>query len=268
VPSTNQYGEAASPRRPLTGAAADQARRGAERRAAAAENLAQFASLAECIVQVLGVDLIRAKLGKDRALKVFALAGLDTERISAGWEATDPRTTQVSRSHPDQGYDMDPTHDPRVTQAVLVDRLPAEQVNQIQRTVAAEYAARRAAASARTVDRSDMGIPGVSYDGGVPVQRSSPGNTDGDWDAINHRVIPRARPSNIWAGDRDHQPEFINAASAGIGSNGMPAPLPDSVLPGAATAVLDGCPESPNGHHGEGKFCPFCGASQTGQQQD
>jgi hypothetical protein len=254
VPSTNAHGEAASPKRPLTGAAADQARRGAERRQAAEAHLATFEALAECIVQVLGVDLIRAKLGKAKALKVFKLAGLYVQNISAGWEATDPVNRQMSRSHPDAGYDMDPAHDPRVTQAVLTDRLPAEQVNQIQREVAREYAAKRAAAHARTRDgTADMGVPGVLYDGGVPVQRSGPGNVaDGQvWDAETHTL--RAAPRRDLWHDLDHQPGYMDRASPGIGSSGMPAPVPGAALPGASVTECDHDAEA-------GKFCSACGA--------
>jgi hypothetical protein len=270
VPSTNQHGEPGDTSgRPLTGRAADIAKRAHDRRVAAQEHLAEFQSFARLMVAALGgIDTVRARLGRDDALRVASLAGLPVDLIAGQWAASDPGSTrQVSRVHPDQGYSEDPSHDERVITAVM-SGAPMEEVGKVRAQVTKEYAARRAAASARTRDdTADLGIPGVRYDGGVPVQRSGPGNTDGSWDPINHRVVARPK-SDIWTDLPDHQPGFQDRTNAGIGSNGMPAPASGQVVPGAATAVLNGCPESADGRHRGGRFCAYCGGSLTGQQQD
>jgi hypothetical protein len=150
-------------------------------------------------------------------------------------------------------YSDDPSHDQRVIDAIM-SGAPMDEVGRVQRQVTKEFAARRAAANARTRDTADRGIPGVLYDAnGSPVQRSGPGNTDGDWDAINHRVIPRSRPSDIWRDLPDHQPGFQDRTSPGVGSSGMPAPVPDATLPGASVTECDHDAQT-------GKFCSACGA--------
>jgi hypothetical protein len=131
VPKTGVHGEPSGGTvRPLTGAAADNARRAAERRAAAQEHLGQFAALASFVVELHGIDMVRAKLGKDRALQLFRLAGLDAERIAAGWERTDPVRRQVTRERPSQGYERDPRHHPEVTQEILSGAL-MDEVNRL-----------------------------------------------------------------------------------------------------------------------------------------
>jgi hypothetical protein len=273
VPSTGPHGETTSGAGPrLHGRAADLARRAAERREAAEEHLAEFTAFARLMVAALGgIDVVRSRLGREDALRVAALAGLPVEQIAGQWSAADP-VGQVSRVRPDAGYDQDPSHDQRVIDSIM-SGADMEEVGKVRARVTSEYQQRAAAASARTAERSDLGIPGVAYDGsGAPVQRSGPGNTNGDWDAINHRVIPRSRKSDIWHDLPDHQAGFQDRVSPGIGSSGMPAPAPGQAVPGAVTDVLDrpaaACPESRDSRHRGGSFCMYCGGSLTGQQQD
>jgi hypothetical protein len=252
VPSTNIHGEAASPRRPLTGRAADIAKRAADRRQAATEHLAEFQAFAKLMVAALGgIDAIRSRLGREDALRVAALAGLPVEQIAGQWSASDPGSTrQVSRVRPDHGYDTDPAHDQRVVDAIMAGA-PMEEVGRVRAEVTAEYAARRAAARASTRGGSDSAIPGVRYADGIPVQRTGPGNTDAGWDPVEHRLIARPQP-DIWADLPDYQPGFQDRTSAGIGSNGMPGPVPGAALPGASVTECDHDAQT-------GKFCAACG---------
>jgi hypothetical protein len=244
--------------RRLSGAAADSARRATERRAHAEEHLGEFQAFAQLMVELVGIDTIRARLGRDKALRLIRLAGGDAERIGANWAAAEPVRRQLSKARPSEGYDRDPRHDPRVVKAIL-SGAPTAEINRLIGEVTDELLTNPLPTvgppGTYRDQPADTAIPGVSYAevGGVrvPVQRST---TFRDWSEFP-----------------DHQPGFEERVSPGVGGAGMPitglAPPPAPVMASAMTPVPepDSSQESMSaGCQHEGippgaKFCPRCG---------
>lgn len=77
------------------------------------------AALASLMIDVLGTDMVRARLGRERALQLLRLAGRDSDRLEQAWAAADPVMRQVTVGQPGAGYDRDPRHDPQVVKAIL-----------------------------------------------------------------------------------------------------------------------------------------------------
>jgi hypothetical protein len=102
----------------------------AQRRRVAEEYIGEIQALADCMVGVLGTDLIRAKLGRERALRVLRLAGRDADRIGGDWERSEPAMRQISVGGPGGDYGGDPRHDPAVVKAILAGA-PHAEVNKL-----------------------------------------------------------------------------------------------------------------------------------------
>jgi hypothetical protein len=164
------------------------------------------AALASLMVDVLGTDMLRGRLGRERALQLLKLAGRDTGRIEQSWAAAEPVRRQVSESRPSQGYGRDPRHDPQVVQAILANA-PHAEVNALIK----QAQERLAASPPPTIgppgtykDAPDTGQEmGVSYetvqgpDGPMrrPVQRSI---DYASWEEL-HAPIPAAAPVPVSA---------------------------------------------------------------------
>jgi hypothetical protein len=139
----------------------------------------QTRTVLETVVAALGADGLRAKLGEDRALEMLEAAGYQhTDAIRAKWQQdARERSRSVSqttvRSY-NGGYEGDPAHDQRITDAIMAGASGGE-LRQIMAVVAREYgeqAARKAAEAQRRadvlwIDRS--GKPVVANSTHVPL---------------------------------------------------------------------------------------------------
>jgi hypothetical protein len=116
----------------------------------------------EVVAEALGPDALRVKLGQERALAFLVAAGWDAHKVDQTrdrWEV-DRRerersvSQQTMRSYSGNGFEGDPRHDERITEAVMRGA-SNEELRQIMRQVGAEYrqeATRKASEAQRSRD--------------------------------------------------------------------------------------------------------------------
>ncbi len=252
--------------RHLTGAAANARKQYDAKLRRLDESTAGMRALAQTMLDVLGIDQLRNRVGRERALDLIRFAsGEDTaERIAGNWSQEDPGPRQLSTAAPgrdQQGYDGDPLHDPRVTRAI--GRVSADEERRIVAEVTAEY---KAAAAARERRRRELDGPPSIARGPIGSPAMQPGhitggNTKGRWDPIGHCLVygDGQGGDDFWSQHPDHQPGFLQRQglmSPSLGGGQMTVP-PDMGKP------VPAAPELPCQHLASraagGKFCSSCG---------
>jgi hypothetical protein len=233
------------PARPLQGAAA-----------ASAERRESVEALASMVVEVFGTDMIRAKLGRDRALALLRLAGRDTARIASSWAVEEPRRQWTTPGSSQEGYDRDPRYDPEVMQLIQTGA-PHTEIN-----------AAIAVAQQRLLDNPKIvGPPGHYRDTGLPnvrsgfeLYRDAPGEPLRERPVGSQRTL---RESHQWEDFPDHAPGALERGY--VGTDGELAALAGSGPPVRVPSAQGYRPGQPGHAHcghenpATAKFCGQCG---------
>jgi hypothetical protein len=201
--------------------------------------------MATTMVKALGPDALLENLGREQALAVLELAGQDTARITARWDAERaeregraPKQVSVKHTHPDEAG-TDWRHDRRVLDATT---LPDAEYQRVRREVQAEYK-QRARQQAEQAEASPVGSNFMWYDSrtGKPVY--------GD-----RVAVPLGAPTDPYTGAPAHKTLTVNESVPPLGSEPVP---PVSMSDVRAVPTVQPCIEHP-GRPGE-RPCTVCG---------
>lgn len=231
--------------RPLTGAAAESARKAKAQREADAAAARAIAPLAGLMIELVGLDTIRARLGRDRALQVCALAGLDAERIGGNWAAAEPQQRQVSVAGP-HAVDDQLDADAKLTPDDW--RLPYPELNAKRIALAREaeqerQAAREAARATMPSGFPDSGLPVAAT--GQELHREADGNL-----SVRRANGQTSVTYSSW--EKLHAEDALSRRYLGAGQAQAPAPSSSWAAP-ASASVLE-CD-----HSGATPYCGACG---------
>lgn len=249
--------------RHLTGAAANARKAYDSRIASVDESVAGMRALAQTMLDVLTVDQIRNRIGRERALDLIRSASGEqaAERIGGNWSREDPGPRQLTRQL--DGYEGDWRHDSRYTS--IIGRVPADEERRVAQELQAEYTAAAQARERRRRERE--GTPNIPH-GPIGSRAHLPGHVAGgntakgaQWDPIGHVLtVPGGQQDeDFWGQYPDHSPEFLRRQgyqAPSLGGTQLPSP-PEMAAWSSPTPL----PQQPCSHWGMAgkKFCGQCG---------
>lgn len=97
-------------------------------------------AMARIMLDEFGAERLWQRYGEERTLAIAKLAGEDTDALKARMTETPADAPNSVTIKGGPGYDQDPAHDPRVTDAIMAGK-PWDEINTIMREVTAEMTA-------------------------------------------------------------------------------------------------------------------------------